>query len=172
NDDPGREGSQRDRGSVTDACLSARVDASPSQEMWAVVPCMGRWRFLEPTIASVLAHPSARYCLVDYACPDGAGREVERRYEERFARRELVVERIQGESFFNKSRAHNVGARRALREGARYLCFLDADTVVARGFWDYVASRVRPDRFLVAALGPHGADVPALTGLLRVEGRA
>jgi GT2 family glycosyltransferase len=73
---------------------------------------------------------------------------------------------------FNKSCAHNAGAWRAIHEGAEYLCFLDADTVVLPGFGEYVARHVRPGKFLIAGLAPGGVDVASLTGLLVVPARA
>jgi hypothetical protein len=58
-----------------------------------------------------------------------------------------------------------------LSEGAEYLCFLDADTLVEPGFWEHLFAEARPNRFLVAGKERDGCDVPSMTGLLLVHGK-
>src|SRR3954469_164023 len=98
--------------------------------IWAVVPCMGRLAFLRQTLPAFLRQPAMRYCLVDYSCPEGCGAWVERDFPAEVASGRLAIERVAGEAHFHKTRAHNLGARRAVAAGAEVLCFLDADTLV------------------------------------------
>jgi predicted glycosyltransferase involved in capsule biosynthesis len=109
--------------------------------------------------------------LVDYSCPDRAGDWFEQNFSREIADGRAVVERVHGRTFFSKTRAHNDGASRALREGAEYLCFLDADTVVEPGFWEHLFAQAHPTQFLVAGKERDGSDVPSMTGLLLVHGK-
>lgn len=122
--------------------------------IWAIVPCMGRLSHLRRTLPPLLRQPGLRYCLVDYACPDRCGDWVRLRYPDEARRGRIVVEAVRSARYFNRSRALNRGAARALREGARFLCFLDADTRVRGGFLLWLRRHVRDDRFLIA--GPRG----------------
>lgn len=119
------------------------------------------WRLVE--------HTDFHICLVDYSCPERCGDWLEREFPETPAGRRVVVERVPGCSLFNKSRAHNAGAMRALRGGAEYLCFVDADTMIHPGFARYVRQNAGRDRFLIAGLGRDGFDMPSMTGLLVVR---
>ena len=148
------------------------VPAARPGAIWIVVPCMGRLSFLQKTAGRVLSQPDVRYCLVDYSCPDQCGIWLERTFEQEIRERRAVVERVSGQRLFNKSRSHNAGAWRALREGAEYLCFLDADTLVNDGFLACIRERVTPRRFLIAERADDGSDVRSLTGLLAVHGHA
>jgi hypothetical protein len=127
---------------------------------------MGRLAFLKQTTPLALADARTRYCLVDYSCPDRCGDWLIETFPTDAASGRTVVERVTGRSLFNKSAAHNRGARRAIREGADYLCLLDADTRVTSGFFPWVAEHARPGRFLIASRLPDGTDPPSLTGLL------
>jgi predicted glycosyltransferase involved in capsule biosynthesis len=109
-------------------------------------------------------------CLVDYSCPDHAGDWFSQRFAKEIAEGRACVERVTNQAWFSKTRAHNAGARRALREGAEYLCFLDADTIVEPGFWEHLIENARPKRFLIAGKERDGSDVPSMTGLLLVRG--
>jgi hypothetical protein len=120
----------------------------------------------------MLSHPSIKVCLVDYSCPEHAGDWFERTFASSIAKGLAVVERVPNQPLFSKTRAHNSGARRVLREGAEYICFLDADTIVEPGFFEYLLAEARPNRFLIAAKYDDGTDVPSMTGLLLVHGKA
>jgi hypothetical protein len=73
---------------------------------------------------------------------------------------------------FHKCKAHNAGARRAISEGAEYLCFLDADTVVGPAFFEWIRSHVARRSFLIAGKRADGSDQPSVTGLLVVHREA
>jgi hypothetical protein len=116
----------------------------------------------------MLADPDINCCVVDYSCPDETAEWLENRYPDELATGRLLIERVTGETGFNKCRAHNAGARRAIRAGAEYLCFLDADTLVRPGFHAWLKRNVKPDSFAIAALREDGSDMPSMTGLLVV----
>src|SRR5207244_1474021 len=120
---------------------SAPVQPVAAGPIWIVTPCKGRLSFVRQTLGRVLAHPRACCCIVDYACPDRVGDWVESTFAKEVLSGRLVVERMTDGPLFNKSRAHNGGARRAIQEGAEYLCFLDADTLVEPGFFDFLRQR-------------------------------
>ena len=145
-----------------------RGRAAEAGTIWAVVPCMGRLSHLRRTLPRLLRQPGLRYCLVDYACPDRCGDWVRRRYPDEARRGVIVVETVRAARYFNKSRAHNRGATRAIGEGATFVCFLDADTQVGDGFVRWVRRHVRDDRFLIAGLRPGGWYVRGTGGTLVV----
>ncbi|HVV52833.1 MAG TPA: glycosyltransferase family A protein [Polyangia bacterium] len=148
--------------------LSRRTASGPGA-IWVCVPCMGRLSFLQKTVGSVISNPAANYCLVDYSCPDRSGDWLAERYAAEVRARRMVVERVTNQRLFHKCKAHNAGAYRALSEGAEYLCFLDADTVVAPGFFEWIRSHVSRRAFLIAGKRPDGSDQPSVTGLLVVH---
>jgi len=120
--------------------------------LWVVVPCMGRLVHLRQTLPSLLRQPGIRYCLVDYACPDRCGEWVRRSHRECMREGRIIVETVPTAVRFNKGRAYNRGAARAIRQGARFLCFLDADTRVRPSFGRWLQRHLRRDRFLIAGL--------------------
>ncbi len=121
----------------------------------AVTPCMGRLAHLRETAPRVVAQMD--YCLVDYGCPEDCGTFVREHYPR------ALVETVRGVEYFNKSRAHNLGARRAIAAGFTYLCFLDADTLIGPDFAAYVEQAMAKETFLIAPI-----DDPNLCGLLVV----
>ncbi|HEY5958958.1 MAG TPA: galactosyltransferase-related protein [Polyangiaceae bacterium] len=137
--------------------------------LWVVTACMGRLSFLQQSAPGFLSHPSTHLCVVDYSCPDHCGDYIASTFATETNVGRCVVERVASESQFNKCRALNLGARRAITEGAQYLCFLDSDTIVDVAFFDWLFEHVEPGRFLIAALDNHTYDVHGLTGLLAVS---
>ena len=134
--------------------------------IWVVVTCMGRLAHLKRSAPRLLCQAGVRYCLVDYSCPDAAGDWLSREFGGLIEAGHVVVERVPDQRYFNKSAAQNAGARRALKEGAEYLCHLDADTLVAPEFCAWLMGQVAPERFLIAALTADGRDEMSLTGVL------
>src|SRR4051812_11919787 len=134
----------------------------------AVVPCMGRLAFLRRTLPVFLQQPAMRYCLVDYACPEACGTWVERGFPAEVAAGRVAIERVTGEALFHKTRAHNLGARRAIAAGAEILCFLDADTLVRPALGAWLAANAGPGHFLIAARTTSGRHVRSTGGLLVV----
>ena len=144
---------------------SSKGDKVPPR-VCVVVPCMGRLAFLRQSAPRLVTNSLLRYCLVDYSCPERCGEWLLREFAEEANQGRVVVENVPGRSLFNKCAAHNAGARRACREGAEYLCFLDADTLVSEGFAAWLVHNVEPDRFLITARNEDGSDKFSLTGLL------
>ncbi len=146
-----------------------RSRPTDTDALWVVVPCMGRLTFLKQTLPGVVAQSGVRYCLVDYACPEGCGGWVARCYPSEVRGGRIAVERVRGLTYFNKSRANNRGAARAIGEGARFLCFLDADTLVTSGFVRWVLRHVEDDRFLIAGLRAGRRYLRSTGGILVVS---
>jgi hypothetical protein len=111
---------------------------------------MGRLHHLRRTLPLALRQGDLGYCLVDYACPDRCGEWTAGRYADQAAAGRLAVESIPRATVFNKPRAYNRGAARAVQAGARALLFLDADTRIEPGLGRWVRGRLRRGRFLVA----------------------
>jgi glycosyltransferase involved in cell wall biosynthesis len=130
---------------------------------------MGRLSFLQRTAPRVLANSQVHYCLIDYSCPDHCGDWITNAFPEDIRRGRCVVEHVPGQCFFNKCAAHNAGARRAVCEGAQYVCFLDADTLVDPDLFSWLIPRLVTGQFFIAALQPNDKDVHSLTGLLVVS---
>ncbi len=142
----------------------------PSTAIHVVVTCMGRLKFLRRTAPTVLAHPGPRYCLVDYSCPDRCGEWLQSAFASDCETGRAGIEYVPGQVQFNKAKALNTGARRVIADGAEYICFLDADTIVKAELFDWLPTRLTSGRFLIVALN-HGYDVPSLTGALVVGAR-
>jgi hypothetical protein len=140
--------------------------ATPAPKLWVVVPCKGRRAFLERTTASVLSERELGYCLVDYDCPDRCGIWLQQNFAADVAAGRALVETVHDRRYFNKSAAHNLGARRALAAGAAFLAFLDADIVCRPGFAAWLAPRLAPGRFWIAGPAPDGWEYPGLVGFL------
>jgi hypothetical protein len=127
---------------------------------------MGRLSFLQQSAPRLLANGSVGYCLVDYSCPDRCGDWLLGEFPGAAKDGRAVVERVPSQRLFNKCAALNAGGRRALREGADYLCFIDADTLVTDDFVGWLLGNLRQDRFLIAARRADGSDRHSLTGLI------
>src|SRR5690349_6457847 len=132
------------------------TQAMPVVKLWVVVPCKGRLSFLQQTTASVLSQRDVGYCLVDFDCPDRCADWLEEAFPDAVAAGRAVAARVEGRPYFNKSAAHNAGARRALAAGAAHLAFLDADTLCRPGFAAWLAPRLGPDHFWIAGAGADG----------------
>ena len=109
-----------------------------------VMPCMGRLAHLQQTLPLVLTHTQANVCVVDYSCPDQCASWVEWMY----ARdpRVLAV-RAPGHVHFNKCAALNQGYLAAGERWPGWLGTLDADTLVTRALWWWLAEYVEPGNF-------------------------
>lgn len=132
---------------------SGGTDEERAPKVWVIVTCMGRLSFLKRTLPSVLAAVDATYCLVDYSCPERSGDWVRREYAEECRTGRIELVKSEGHATFHKAAALNVGAARAIRRGAEYLCFLDADTLVFPTLGAFIHANLEPRRFLVALHG-------------------
>lgn len=141
---------------------------SSAPQLWVVVSCMGRLAHLRLTAPRVVESSDVGYCLVDYSCPDQAGRWLLQSHPEPCAEGRAKVVTCPGQRLFHKTRALNLGARAAIEAGAEYLCFADADTLFAPGSFERIRGLLAPGRFWMAATRA-GRSVRSLTGLLIVS---
>lgn len=133
---------------------------------WIVITCMGRLRHLQQTLSAALRNTNFGVCLVDYSCPEQSGDWAEQTFSAEVASQRLLVERVPGETEFHKTRALNIGARRAIAAAATHLCFVDADTYVLPGFSEWLLAELDGQSMFIAGLSPEGREVAELYGLL------
>ena len=105
-----------------------------------VVPCMGRLNHLRRTVCSILTQPNAEYILVDWSCPEDCGKWVEGHYPL------IKTVKIEGQKFFNLSKARNAGAKVATNE---WLCFIDCDMVLSNHFCKSLAPLLKRGQFVI-----------------------
>jgi glycosyl transferase family 7 (putative galactosyltransferase) len=143
-----------------------RRSIRPPPTIWVVVTCMGRLSFLKTTAPTFLRHAQIKYCLVDYSCPDRSGDWFAAQFPDALEEQRAAVVRVEGQPYFEKSKALNAGALCAIGQGADYLCFADVDTIAHDGFGAWVANHARADRFIIAGSLPNGYDVASLMGFV------
>jgi hypothetical protein len=133
--------------------------------LWFVVPCMARLSDLRLTIGSLVEQPESSYVLVDYSCPEEAGKWV------RHHHRSVTVVSVGDRVRFNGSEARNRGAAAVDDDGV--ICFLDADMSGAPGLSEHILNSFEPGSFMVPDLQGPGFDsavVCAKADLDRVGG--
>jgi glycosyltransferase involved in cell wall biosynthesis len=112
-----------------------------------VTTCMGRLTALRQSLGPMLAQPDASCVVVDYSCPDGAADWV-------VANQPSVrVVRVPGQSHFNLAAARNAGARLA---DAPWICFVDADVTLERGFSEALSQVLAPGGYYRVVSGDGG----------------
>ncbi len=116
-----------------------------------VIPCMGRLSHLRQSLASAVAQPGCSCVVVDYSCPERCGEWVEANYPQ------VRVVRVEGKTLFNQCIARNAGGKTV---EAEWICFRDADVVLAPSFAEQVVPLLRPGSFYLAS----SLDDPSLTG--------
>lgn len=125
-----------------------------------ITTCKGRLDHLKLSLPR-FTEQFEKTVVVDYSCPDGTkdyAAEVPKTY----------IEYVRATGF-HKTHALNVGAERAIAEGATRLCFLDADTLIhpgLRGLLDGL-----PENSM-AITGPKTFRYSALLGFLCVSVKA
>lgn len=137
-------------------------------ELWVVVSCMGRLAHLRLTAPPIIESGLARYCLVDFSCPDRSGAWLSSRYPEGVGEGRVLVVACPGERIFHKTRALNLGARAAIARGARRLCFADADTLFGAGALSGIVHRSVAGEFMIAAPAASGRSQASASGFLVV----
>lgn len=103
-----------------------------------IVTCKGRLHHLKQTLPLLVDAGPEEIIVVDYDCPDGTADWVEGEYSS------VSTIRVKNERHFSLSRARNIGARAARQE---WLCFIDADIKVQRGFFSWFESVGHPRCF-------------------------
>lgn len=115
---------------------------TPSPFVSFIVTCMGRLGHLRASLPRLAAQGDSECILVDYSCPDGCGAWAEAEFPA------VRVVRVPGQQTFNLARARNAGAAAARTP---WLCFVDADVVVAPRFADALRPLLLPGRLLRAS---------------------
>lgn len=117
-----------------------------TRALTVITTCMGRLHHLRQSLPLVAAQPGLRCVVVDYGCPDNAGDWVSANFPD------VSVVRATAVSRFNVSKARNMGARHST---TRWICFLDADILVAPDFHHTLVAVLRGKSFFLAAPCPH-----------------
>ena len=104
-----------------------------------VTTCKGRLEYLKHSLPTFVQQPEAEVVVVDYDCPDGTKDWVAAHFPG------VKVAVVANEPYFNMSRARNIGARLAT---APWLCFCDADQLLAPSFCSMLASGLAPGTYL------------------------
>lgn len=94
-----------------------------------VTTCKGRLHHIQQTLATIVAESPAEIILVDYDCPDNTGDWVETNFPT------VKVIRVTDDSGFCLPRARNIGAAHS---SAPWICFIDADIKVKKGWLDWM----------------------------------
>ena len=130
----------------------ATVQEHNTTRLCFVTTCMGRLFQLKQTIGRIAEQADSSCVVVDYSCPDGCGDWVAANHPN------VTVVRVEDARDFNASRARNLGVRAA---NSPWLCFLDADILLAPDFADQLFSSLQPGRFYRGpdALGTCGTFV-------------
>lgn len=129
-----------------------------------ITTCMGRLAHLRETVPAAVRNKGHEFIVVDWSCPDGAGDWVEAHHPE------VRVVRVPGEPFFHVGRARNRGAAEATAE---WLCFFDADVLLAGEFARRMAPRLAPGgiyRSREYKSGKWGTHLVRREDFVRVEG--
>jgi predicted SAM-dependent methyltransferase len=103
-----------------------------------VVTCKGRLHHLRQSLPLLAKQPDSECIVVDYDCPDHAHLWVAAHFPE------VRVIRVEGAPVFNVSHARNLGAQAAI---APWLCFIDADILVAEDFAASLTPKLREGVF-------------------------
>ncbi len=115
-----------------------------------VVVCKGRLEHLRRTLPKLERQPHTRTILVDARCPDGAAGWATANCPG------VKVIRLDDQGAFNLCRARNVGLAAC---ETPWVCFIDADVVLADDFAAQVAPDLRPGRFHRFAFFPDRYDL-------------
>ena len=103
-----------------------------------VITCMGRLPHLQRTLQTAVSQFGASCVVVDYSCPQRTGDWVAENFPH------VTVVREPGHERFNVSHARNLGARAT---DAPWLCFRDADVLLAPTFGETMLSVAHADAF-------------------------
>ena len=114
-----------------------------------VTTCKGRLAHLQQSLPRLAGEAGARCVVVDYDCPDGTADWVGRNHPAVTIVRETSVPE------FHIARARNLGARAATTP---WLCFVDADVLVAPGFVAALQGLLQAGHFYRAAPRVHALD--------------
>ena len=97
--------------------------------------CKGRLSHLRETLPAMIAQQADELIVVDFNCPDGTGDWVNKGFPQ------IRCIRSEDQGPFSASKARNLGAAHATSD---WLCFVDADILLAPGFLSFVRSHLAP----------------------------
>lgn len=106
-----------------------------------ITTCRGRLAHLQQTLPLLVDQAGATCIVVDYDCPESAGAWVERHHPA------VKVVRSGPRPRFEIARARNLGGEAA---ESPWLCFVDADAVLAPEFAATVLPRLQPGGYYLA----------------------
>lgn len=93
---------------------------------------MGRLHHLKESLPVIMSQPNSEVIVVDYSCPDGSGRWAKKNYPDSH-----VVE-VKDEEYFSLTKARNAAIPVIKEMGCNWLCFVDADTIIAENFTEKI----------------------------------
>lgn len=127
-----------------------------------VVPVKSRLPQLQQTLPTLAQQPNAEVIVVDVECPQKSADWVA---TSQFGNVRTV--RMTNMPVFSAARARNIGAAHAQ---SRWLCFLDADTLLAPNFVRDVVTNLPADSFTQFAVDAPGLVVVSREDFLRIGG--
>jgi glycosyltransferase involved in cell wall biosynthesis len=115
----------------------------PMNRIAFVTTCKSRLHHLQQTLPQWVAEVPDEIVVVDYGCPQGAGDWVREIFPQ------VTVIRVDDDPGFCLARARNSGAAAVQAE---WICFIDADVMVNRGWVEWMRSQLVPGHFYRAGL--------------------
>lgn len=103
-----------------------------------VTTCKNRLPHLQQTLPQWVAEAPDEIVVVDYGCPQGTGDWVEANWPQ------VKVVRVTDDPGFCLSRARNLGAAAT---DADWICFIDADIRVQRGWTEWMRTNLQQGHF-------------------------
>lgn len=125
--------------------------------------CKGRLNHVKQSVPRLQNVP---LFFVDFFCPEQSGDWVSQFPQATVIKAAELAD--QPQEHFNKPLALNIGALAACDTKARYLVFLDADTLITPALLDFVHYHASPDRFMIFEPNVEKKD---LSGFLVVQSR-
>lgn len=112
--------------------------AKASQQLSFVVTCKGRLQHLRQSLPLMMAQRGTHTIVVDAECPDDTANWVNANQPK------ATVVRLDNSKVFSLSRARNAGLAAVKTP---WVCFIDADIMLARDFWKRIKPLLQPNRF-------------------------
>lgn len=103
-----------------------------------ITTCKGRLDHLKASLPSMLAQKCSEVIVVDFSCPQGTAPFVSEKFPS------VRVVSVEGQKHFSNWKARNAGAAAAKSD---VLVFVDADTILADGAIDWIATNLPPRAF-------------------------
>jgi glycosyltransferase involved in cell wall biosynthesis len=119
-----------------------------------VTTCKGRLHHLKQTLPALVRLNPAEIIVVDYNCPDATADWVEANYPQ------VKVVRVTDDPGFCLPRARNLGAAQST---SPWLCFIDADILVDKGWLGWMAAHADSQHFYLPSKH-NGKYLPEIAG--------